>query len=167
MAKTKAVIVVGLCACRRAAELGRYAKGVEMKKIVVFVSLVVILLVPAAQADEPKVIIKSFFDTFLKGNGPEAVDGFFSTNPIVAQKAQQLQLLKSQLLTVTQIYGMPFGYELVVEEVLSPSLRRYVYITKHEYHPISWEIYIYKPKDRWIASQLLFVDQFQVIGVKK
>jgi hypothetical protein len=47
----------------------------------------------------------------------------------------RLQLLKSQLGTVMQIYGPASGVELI------PSLHWRVYITKHDYHPVTWEMY--------------------------
>jgi hypothetical protein len=76
-------------------------------------------------------------------------------------------LLKSQLGTVSQLYGAPFAVELVSMEDLTPSLERRVYITKHEWIAVTWEMYFYRPKDIWVPNQLLFADQFQLIGRKK
>ena len=103
----------------------------------------------------------------MKGEGFKAVYDFFASNPKFKEKIQQLQLLKSQLGTVTQLYGAPFAVEVVSVEDLTPSIQRRVYITKHEWIPITWEMYFYKPKSEWVTVQLLMVDQFQLIGRKK
>ena len=120
-----------------------------------------------AEAPTPEKIAATFFDTFMKGDASKAVDNFFAINPLFKDKAQQVQLLKSQLGTVSQLYGAPFAVELVSAEDLTPSLERLVYITKHEWIAVTWEMYFYRPKNIWVPNQLLFVDQFQLIGRKK
>ena len=138
-----------------------------MKNFVALVLFGAFVIVSPAMAEKPKGIADSFFTTYIGGSGGKAIDGFFASNPLILQKTQQLQLLKSQLTTIETIYGAPFGYELVSKEELSPSLERRVYITKHKYHPVTWEMYFYKPGDSWMSDQLIFVDQYQLIGSKK
>lgn len=115
----------------------------------------------------PETYSAEFFDTLLKGDSDAAIDGFLGQNPLLRGKAQELQVLKIQFKTAVQIYGAPFAVELVSKEDLSPSLHRRVYITKHEFHPITWEMYFYKGKAGWLPNQILFVDQYQVIGAKQ
>lgn len=124
-------------------------------------------VVHAASAPSPDEMADALFGKMIKGDSGQAVDEFFSANPLVLQKAQQMQLLKGQLGTVMQLYGQPFAYEKISTEDITPSLQRRLYLTKHEYHPVIWEMYFYKPKDRWLPDQLLFVDQYQVLGPKK
>lgn len=139
-----------------------------MKKFAaVLLSLIAGASAHAADTQTPEKIASTFFETLINGDSAKAVDEFFAINPIAKEKAQQLQLLKSQLTTVSQLYGAPFAVELVSLEDLTPSLQRRVYITKHEWHPITWEMYFYKPKADWIPDQLLFVDQYQVLDRKK
>ena len=120
-----------------------------------------------AEAPTPEKIAASFFETVMKGDAPKAVDNFFSLNPIFKEKTQQVQLVKSQLGTVSQLYGSPFAVEVVSVEDLTPSVQRRVYVTKHEWIAVTWEMYFYKPREAWVPIQLLFADQFQVIGRKK
>jgi len=120
-----------------------------------------------ADSPTPEKIAANFFDTLIKGDAAKAVDDFFSSNQKFKEKIQALQLLKSQLGTVTQLYGTPYAVELVSVEDLTPSLQRRVYITKHEWIPITWEMYFYRPQSEWVTVQLLLVDQFQLIGRKK
>jgi hypothetical protein len=131
--------------------------------------LILALSIGVCRADVPitEKIATSFFDTLIKGDTVKAVNEFFSSNPKFKDKIQQLDLLKSQLGTVIQLYGQPFAVEVVSVEDLTPSLQRRVYITKHEWIAITWEMYFYKPKLDWVTVQLLLVDQFQLIGRKK
>ena len=138
-----------------------------MKRLTGALILALSSFVLLAAEKSPEDFANSFFETYIGGDGWAAIDGFFKNNPLILQKKQQLQLLKSQLTAVEQVYGKPFGHELVLKEVLTPSLQRYVYISKHEYHPVTWEMYFYKPKDTWLPDQLLFVDQYQVVGAKR
>jgi hypothetical protein len=138
-------------------------------KLIVVAILMTALGVGVGQAETltPEKIAATFFETLIKGDDTKAVDGFFSLNPLFKGKAQQVQLLKSQLGTVSQLYGAPFAVEVVSVEDLTPSVQRRVYITKHEWVAVTWEMYFYKPKDAWVPLQLLFADQFQMIGRKK
>lgn len=115
----------------------------------------------------PKEQVAEFFKELSSDKPAQAVDNLYSSNPAMNQKIQQLTLLKQQLSTVSALYGKIIGTENIHYEELSPSLVRIVQIAKHEVHPITWEFYFYKPQKKWIISQGLFVDQFQVIGKKK
>ena len=91
-------------------------------KYVVAAFLLAIFGVGACRAESPtpEKIAAAFFDTFIKGDASKAIDNFFALNPIFKDKVQQIQLLKSQLGTVTQLYGAPFAVELVSIGGLNP-----------------------------------------------
>lgn len=120
-----------------------------------------------ADALTPQSIADRFFATFLKGGDVSAIDGFLGLNPIFKDRAEQMQQLKAQLASAVQLYGEPLTVEPVLVEDLTPSLQRRVYLTKHPRHPLVWEMYFYKAKSEWIPDQLIFVDQYQVIGPRK
>jgi len=120
-----------------------------------------------ALAEGPSDLPEQFMKQVVAGKVAEAVDQYFSTNQLVAQKTQQVQYVKTQIDALFQMLGKPFAYELVTEDILAPSLRRYVYISKHDYHAITWEFFIYKPKDAWIASNMNFNDNFATAGSRK
>ncbi len=65
----------------------------------------------------------------------------------MGQKTQQLTLLKQQLGTVATLYGTFIGSENIPIEALSSLLVRIVQVAKHEFHPILWALYFYKPRD--------------------
>ena len=138
-----------------------------MKRTATFVLFLACLTASPSLAEQPQEMADAFFTAYIGGSGGDALDSFFAGNPLVSQKAQQIQLLKSQLTTVDSLYGAPFAYEIVSREQLAPSLERHVYITKHKHHPVTWEMYFYRPGKDWVPDQLLFVDQYQTIGSKK
>lgn len=115
----------------------------------------------------PDSICSQFFELLIKGDSDEAIDSFFGRNPQFKDRGQQITLLKTQLTGAIQVYGPATAAEVVSSEDLSPSLHRRVYITKHEFHPLTWELYFYKGRSGWLPDQLMFVDQYQVIGSKK
>jgi hypothetical protein len=90
-----------------------------------------------ALAEGPSDLPEQFMKQVVAGKAAEALDQYFSTNQLVAQKTQQVQYMKTQIDALFQIFGKPFAYELVTEDILAPSLRRYVYISKHDYHAIT------------------------------
>lgn len=123
--------------------------------------------VPWAADVTPDSICSQFFDALIKGDSDKAIDSFFGRNPQFKDRGQQITLLKTQLTGALQLYGPATAAELVSSEDLSPSLHRRVCITKHEFHPLTWELYFYKAKMGWLPDQLMFVDQYQVLGSKK
>ena len=136
-------------------------------KYVAFVALLILSSVAGSAEPTPDSFSSQFFDTLIRGDSDKAIDGFLGQNPLVKSKTQQLQLMKSQLRTAIELYGPPTAAELITKEELSPSLQRRVYITKHDYHPLSWEMYFYRGKGGWIPDQLIFLDQYQFLGPKK
>lgn len=138
-----------------------------MKRLVFGVMLFVTAFASSGAELTPESISTHFFDTLVKGDSSKALDEFFGLNPLFKEKGQQLQVMKTQLAGAIQIYGPASAAELVLKEDLSPSLQRRVYITKHPLHPLSWEMYFYKAESRWLPDQMLFVDQYQILGPKK
>lgn len=138
-----------------------------MKRLAFFLTLFAVASISFGATPTPDSISSQFFDTLVKGDSAKALDGFFGINPMFKDKGQQLQLMKTQLAGALQIYGPASAAELVLTEDISPSLQRRVYITKHDFHPLSWELYFYKGKPGWLPDQLIFVDQYQVLGSKK
>ena len=138
-----------------------------MKKILVGFALAMCMNGVWAYEGSPREQVAQFFTDLSSDKSAQAVDNLYSSNPVMSQKIQQLALLKTQLVAVSTIYGKIIGAENVHYEELSPSLIRIVEIARHEAHPVAWEFYFYKPHKKWIISQGLFADQFQVIGKKK
>ena len=111
--------------------------------------------------------VDMFFAELTAGKVNESIDNLYSSNPAMQQKIQALTMIKQQLASLTPLYGKMLGSEELSQEELTPSLIRIVQVAKHELHPVIWEFYFYKPQNKWIISQVMFVDQFQIVGAKK
>lgn len=138
-----------------------------MKYLLLTVILTTLSSVSLAYEGVPARQVEMFFSELSEGKVNEAIDHLYSSNPAMQQKIQALTVLKQQLASLPPLYGNLIGTENISQEELSPSLVRIVQVAKHEIHPIVWEFYFYKPKDKWIISQAMFVDQFQVVGAKR
>jgi len=138
-----------------------------MKKLGFLISALLVASTVQAYEGNPESQVSEFFKELKAGKFSESIDNLYSSNPLMSQKQQQLTMLKQQLSSIPALYGSFISNENISTEELSPSLVRIVEVAKHESHPVVWEFYFYKPKDKWIISQGMFVDQFQTVGAKK
>ena len=138
-----------------------------MKHLIAILILCILSIGSYAYEGSPSKQVELFFSDLSAGKVNESIDSLYASNLAIQQKVQALTLLKQQLASVTPLFGKMIGNEKISKENISPSLVRIVQVAKHEAHPIVWEFYFYKPKDKWIVSQAMFVDQFQVVGAKK
>lgn len=126
------------------------------------------LPVNSAEISRPDKIASQFFATFIKGDTAKAIDDFAALNPfLLAAQGPQLQLLKTQLEGAVKVYGPPSAVESVAVEDITPSLQRRVYLTKHAKHPLVWELYFYKAESTWLPDQIIFLDQYRILGPRK
>jgi len=131
-----------------------------MKKIIILLTLVYSAFLSANDAsDNPEAFMKEL----LLNKHNKAVDNYFSSNPLINEKQQQIRLVKSQINNLFNLFGNATAYELAFKETISPSLKRFVYILKHSNHPTVWEFFIYKVKDTWISSNMSFNDNFELL----
>jgi len=110
---------------------------------------------------------EAFFADIAAGKSNDAVDRLYASNPAMQQKLQTIALVKQQLSTIQTLFGSQIGTDTVRMEQITDSITRIVIVAKHELHPVIWELYFYRPQDKWIVSQALFNDQFQLLGAKK
>ena len=115
----------------------------------------------------PQSQVDSFFKELATSNTSKAVDNLYSSNPLFAEKSQNLVMLKQQVMNLEPLYGKFLGAENIINEKLSPSLIRIVQLAKYEKHPIVWEFYFYKKESNWAISQGIFGDRFENISSKK
>jgi hypothetical protein len=134
---------------------------------VIIAAAVAAFLASPASANQPNDLPEAFMAALLQGKVGEAVDRFMETNPLLAEKKQQIQAAKAQIEGAFQVFGAPAGMEVVAVDDLAPSLRRFVFLTKHANAPLTWEFYVYKPKDTWIAANLNFNDNFSLTAPRR
>ena len=132
--------------------------------------LVLIMTIPSfntfAYEGLPREQIKKFFKDVGKGQANEAIDRLYSENPVLSANEAGKAVIKQQTASAPAIFGAFLGHENVHVDKLSDSVVRYVEIAKYANHPITWEFYFYKPKDKWFVVQCGFIDRFQIIDSK-
>jgi hypothetical protein len=138
-----------------------------MKKLILSILLLCSPIISFGYEGNPEEQVASFFKDLSAGKGNEAIDRLFSSNPAFSEKLQMLTVLKQQLSMVDTLFGKSIGQENYIAEKPTPSVTRIVIVDKHEKHPIIWELYFYKPYDKWIVSQGLLNDQFGYLGTNK
>ncbi len=138
------------------------------KKFSIFIVLSIFTIFCGASfAQEPKEQAEQFLSSVIKGEVDAAYDKIFTDTKMTDLKPQALSGLKTQTKSVYQMYGQPFAYEMIHNEILSPSLRRLVYLLKFELTPTTWEFYFYQAKDKWTLNKITFYDQYQNIAPMK
>lgn len=136
-------------------------------KITLLTVLTAIIFPFSLLANDAVDLPNTFMENLVNGKVNRAVDTYFATNPLISEKSQQVAFVKTQISSGFNLFGKPFAYELVLAEEFGESLKRFVFITKHENHPLVWEFYVYKPKNTWIASNMNFKDDYTFLEAKK
>ncbi len=140
-----------------------------MKKIIFlgfFIFLFLLTNILFAEKKIPyKVKAEQFLSTLLKGKVEKAYDDIFK-GTLLEQKTQQVVFIKKQTSIATSVYGKLLGYEFIKQQNYGNSIVRLVYIIKTEMHPLTFEFYFYKPKTKWILSNISFNDQFNLLADK-
>lgn len=136
-------------------------------KVAVSFLIIFLALSSIAFSNGPSDLPEKFMIQLVANKSIEAVEEYFSTNLLLSQNGQQIKILREQIEVAFSIYGKPASYELAIEDDLAPSLKRYVFISKHDHHVLNWEFYVYKPKDAWTGSNMTFNDDFSLLESKK
>ncbi len=119
----------------------------------------------AACADDgtPRQRAEQFLRTLTAGETEKAYDQLFAGSEMAAQSTR-VDAVKRQTGANLPIYGKPLSSELVLEKTFGTSVVRLLYVLKMEKHPIVWEFFFYRPKDKWFLVNVRFNDEF--IGLR-
>lgn len=132
-----------------------------MKNKYLILQVFIIIFALSAQANDAKEYPENFMQSLIAGKYNKAIDDYFGSNPLFANKQQQITLLKTRIPSIFTLFGKSTGYELSIQEELSPSLYRFVYLLKHKNHPSTWEFFVYRvDENNWIADTMNFSDNF-------
>ena len=121
----------------------------------------------SSSATEPKAKAERFFVSLVNNKIEPAFTELMGGSFMATSQPGAINVLQNQTETAFKIYGVPFEFELVREEQVSPSVTRLVYFLKTDKQPTNWELYFYKAKSTWVLSQIAFADQYNFIGSKK
>jgi hypothetical protein len=137
-------------------------KGLALVLVLVFP-----LMVGSEDFSTPRARAEQFF--YLIGNGKtsEAYTFLFAGSSAPKDKAADFQRLRTQTESALSLYQPLLGHELIHEERFGSAIVRLVYVLKSEQHPMTWELFFYRPKDRWLISSVTFGDKFQQLGLRQ
>jgi hypothetical protein len=140
-----------------------------MKRVIILALTAILLYAIASPclAKEPREFVEEFFAQVKAGKVSTGYDILFSGSGIPAMKPQAVDMLKTQTASGLPMFGKVLGFERITEEKFGTSIVRLVYVLKSEKGPTIWEFYFYKPQTNWFLANVLFNDQFQLLGSKK
>ncbi len=138
-------------------------------KTAILVSIIVLLFVTAAPAEEksPRAMTDGFFRLLMEDKAPQAFDLVFSGSPVTKLKPEESDILKQQTHDSLAANGKILGYELIKEERFGGSLVRLVYLLKSETIPTVWQFVFYKPKADWFLLGITFFDDANGLDIMR
>jgi len=139
-----------------------------MKRVTVFVlaGIMTCTIASTGFTKEPGEFVEEFFKYVKEGKVSQGYDILFAGSDIPAMKPQAVDMIKSQTASGLPMYGKILGFEKIREEKFGISIVRLVYILKSEKAPTIWEFHFYRPQANWFLGNVLFNDQFQLLGSK-
>lgn len=136
-----------------------------MKSPTLIALLPFLLVATAACADDgsPRQRAEQFLAALTAGETDKAYDQLF-TGSEVGSQSMRVDATKRQTAANLPLYGKPLGYKLVIDKTFGTSVVRLLNVLKMEKHPIVWEFFFYRPKDKWFVANVRFNDEF--IGLR-
>ena len=127
------------------------------KSILISITLILIAGFSVAAQNEPKELVKTFFDDYQDIGSSKALDNLYATNKWMDRATDAITNLKSQLEGLNVDYvGKFHGYELIVEKKLAESYVLLSYLAIFDRQPIRYTFQFYKPNDKWLIYSFKF-----------
>lgn len=128
-----------------------------MTRILLFVLATLLSLQAFAEdlrsKDDVNQLVSSVVE--LMGAG-QTVEGLALLNPYTVMTAEELDAsldqLKQRLPALEKRFGKIVGAEYIETKEVGESLLLAVFLQKFEKHALRWQLYFYKPGDKWILN---------------
>ncbi len=117
---------------------------------------------PAAADDTPEKSIARFFAYVQRKEVDQAYDQL-TRGTKIAERAEDVKLLKSKTKDALAMFGTVLGYEIVTKKNVSERLVSYTCISLGREFPLRWRFYFYKPADAWKLVDLRVDDRLAAI----
>ncbi len=118
---------------------------------------------PAAVGDEtPEKSIARFFAYVQRKEVDQAYDQL-TRGTKIAERAEDVKLLKSKTKDALAMFGTVLGYEIVTKKNVSERLVSYTCISLGKEFPLRWRFYFYRPADAWKLVDLRVDDRLAAI----
>lgn len=112
----------------------------------------------AGPITSPGQIAAAFFALLQKGS----VDAAYSSltrGSKIAEKPEELRLLKSKTNEAIEVFGAVTGYDLVESKSVGAKLLRATYVSHGRTFPLRWRFYFYNPDGIWRLIDLRVDDK--------
>ena len=104
----------------------------------------------------------SFFSALQRKEVDAAYDQLTKGTKI-AERAEDVKMLKSKTKDAISVFGVISGFELVTKKTVTERLTSYTYISLGKEFPLRWRFYFYKPQDSWKLIDLRVDDRLASI----
>jgi hypothetical protein len=116
----------------------------------------------AVEANTPEETVTRFFAALQRKEVDAAYDQLTKGTKI-AERAEDVKMLKSKTKDAISVFGVISGFELVTKKSVTERLTSYTYISLGKEFPLRWRFYFYKPQDSWKLIDLRVDDRLASI----
>jgi hypothetical protein len=121
-----------------------------------------VIPVVSAADDTPEKNIARFFAYVQRKEVDQAYDQL-TRGTKIAERAEDVKLLKSKTKDALAMFGTVLGYEIVTKKNVSERLVSYTCISLGKEFPLRWRFYFYKPAELWKLVDLRVDDRLAAI----
>jgi hypothetical protein len=117
---------------------------------------------PVAEPESPEKTMMRFFSALQRKEVDAGYDQLTKGTKI-AERAEDVKMLKSKTKDAISVFGVMNGFELVNKKSVTERLMSYTYISLGKEFPLRWRFYFYKPQDNWKLIDLRVDDRLAAI----
>ena len=108
---------------------------------------------------EPKAMADAFFKQIAAGDVKPAYDELMKGSLVLTSQPAQMDNLINQTNLGLKAYGNIRTAELVIEKAYGAYVKKLIYVTPMDKHPLVWRFHFFKSKDGWVVSSASFNDK--------
>lgn len=112
----------------------------------------------AGPISDPAQIVAAFF-SLLQKSSVDAAYASLTRGSRIAEKPEELKLLKAKTNEAIEVFGAIVGHDLVETKVVGNRLVRTTYVSHGKTFPLRWRFYFYNPDGNWRLIDLRVDDK--------
>ncbi|MCE9608671.1 MAG: hypothetical protein K8R23_00425 [Chthoniobacter sp.] len=112
----------------------------------------------AGPITDPAQIVAAFF-SLLQKSSVDAAYASLTRGSRIAEKPEELKLLKAKTNEAIEVFGAISGHDLVETKVVGARLVRTTYVSHGRTFPLRWRFYFYNPDGTWRLIDLRVDDK--------
>ena len=112
----------------------------------------------AGPISDPAQIVAAFF-SLLQKSSVDAAYASLTRGSRIAEKPEELKLLKAKTNEAIEVFGAIIGHDLVDTKIVGARLLRTTYVSHGKTFPLRWRFYFYNPDGTWRLIDLRVDDK--------